>query len=398
MKFKILFFLFLTNFSFVFSQKKEIIPFVDFLKSNKFKSAKDYILTKFENKDIVIISERDHRDILQYDFIIDVIKDENFKGNIYTEVGSFNNYQRINKFLLNSKLSENEKETELLSIYRDLTDNILWEKYNYYHLLSSIFEINRLRKDKDKILLFPLDLEFDWKKYDCSSQYKMYDEFSENSIIDRNVLMGKHFVSFFESAKKINPERRKALVIENTYHGYIRIPKYLPLPTMPVIYSTGEYIYKTYPETTTNIYINYYKSGNEMGNLTNNGIFDASFALTKIDNIGFDLKNTPFGNSLFDLYNFGKNYDRANFDYIFDGMIFYKPVSQMKIVIGIPNVYPKEFEKQFYERIALMDGISLERSQKENENFYRNINKKVEMKLPDSIINKINKQIDFWLK
>ena len=397
MKFKILLILTLTINISVFAQRKELKPYIEFLQKNNFLTAKDYILAKFKTKDIVIISERDHRDLTQYELYVDVIKDTNFRGNVYTEVGSWNNYQRINKFLLNSNISESEKEKELLAIYRDLDYTILWEKYNYYFLLNSIFETNKNRDKKDKILLFPLDLEFDWKNFDCHSQYRLFDEYSENSIIDRNIIMGKNFSNFFEYAKKRNPERRKALVIENTYHGYIRIPKFLPFPTQPDIYSTGEYIFKTYPKNTTNIYINYYTQGFQNG-LTNDGLFDAAFYFTQTDNVGFDLKNTPFGNSTFDLYNFGSDYEKVNFDYIFDGMIFYKPVSEMKLVTGIPNVYPKDFEKQFYERMAIIDGIIYEESIKKNSKLLKDLNTKDEFKLSNSTIQKINEQIMYWQK
>ncbi|HIP47531.1 MAG TPA: hypothetical protein EYG92_00985 [Lutibacter sp.] len=386
----------------IFSQEKgykpKLEPYVNFLEKNKFKSAKNYILSKFETKDIVIISERDHRDLSQYDVYFEVLKDPRFKGNVYTEIGSFNNYKRINKFLQNSNLSEKEKEKELLSIYRDLSFDVIWEKYNYYALLKTVYQINKMRESNDKILLFPLDLEFDWKEFDCHSQYKLFDDYSEYGTIDRNVIMGKHFVRFFEYAKKRNQNRKMALVIENTYHGYVRIPKYIPLPTRPEIYSTGEYIYKTYPEITTNIYVNYYTQGFFKG-LTNNGLFDAAFDYTKIDNIGFDLKKTPFGNSKFDLYNFGgTDYEKVNFDYIFDGMIFYKPISEMNLVVGIPNVYPEGYEKQFYERWTLVDGITYEQSKNENREYLQEINEIKSFNLPDSIKQKINNQINYWLK
>ena len=166
MKKGILIYIILTFNTIAYSQKSELKPFIEFLQKNKIQTAKDYILNKFQTKNIVIISERDHRDMTQYDLYLSVIKDEKFKGNVYTEVGSWNNYQRINKFLLNSNLSESEKEKELLAIYRDLDYTILWEKYNYYFLLNSIFETNKNRDEKDKILLFPLDLEFDWKNFD----------------------------------------------------------------------------------------------------------------------------------------------------------------------------------------------------------------------------------------
>ncbi len=401
MKFKIVLLVILLSQN-LFSQerklKKELRPFVDFLETNKFQSANDYIINKFETKDIIIISERDHRDLSQYDIIFNVLKDPKFKGNIYTETGCINNYQRINKFLLNSTLSEKEKEDELLSIYRDLDYFVIWEKYNYYALLNTIFEINKTRKNEDKILLFPLGLKFDWKDFNCHSQYKLFDDYSEYGPIDRNVVMGEHFVRFFEYAKNRNPKRCKALVIENTYHGYIRIPKYILQPTMPHIYSTGEFIYKTYPNITTNVYVNYYTQSFANG-LSNNGLFDAAFEYSQIDNVGFDITDTPFGNSKFDLYNFGgTDYEEVNFEYIFDGMVFYKPVSEMIFVEGIPNVYPKKYEKQFFERLALIDGITYEESVDEYSDYLKEINIVKSFSLQDSTKQKIENQINYWIK
>ena len=87
-----------------------------------------------------------------------------------------------------------------------------------------------------------------------------------------------------------------------------------------------------------------------------------------------------------------------NFDYIFDGMIFYKPVAEMNLVTGIPNVYPIEFEKEFYERMACIDGISYDKSIKENKELLKELNTKSEVKLQDSIVQKINSQIRYWIK
>src|SRR5690554_5881461 len=101
-----------------FSQTKikndSIKPYVEFLQKNQFPSAKDYILEKFNHYDIVILSERHHADMTQYEIILDVIKNGKFKGNVYTEVGVSNMYQKINRFLLNDTFTEEEKEKELL--------------------------------------------------------------------------------------------------------------------------------------------------------------------------------------------------------------------------------------------------------------------------------------------
>ena len=69
----------------VTTKKDSIKPYINFLENNNFLSAKDYILSKFETYDIVIISERHHADMTQYEVILDVVKDNRFNGNIYTE-------------------------------------------------------------------------------------------------------------------------------------------------------------------------------------------------------------------------------------------------------------------------------------------------------------------------
>jgi hypothetical protein len=379
-----------------------IKPYINFLENNDFLSAKDYVLSKFGTYDIVILSERHHADMTQYEIILDVVKDERFKGNIFTEVGVANRSDRINKFLLNSTFTKEEKERELLNIYRDIDFNILWEKYNYYHLLSEIFEINKTRKEKDKIKIFPTDVAFEWNEYKTSGEYAVFDKLLDSQRwMDRDRIMGKNFVRSYERAKEENPEREKALVIQNTYHGYIRIPTYLPLPTEPNIYSTGEYIYKTYPDKTTNIYINFSRSGDGFKNLSNNGIIDAAFEYTRKDNIGFDLKNNPIGDTKFDLYHFGGGYDaNVSFAYIFDGMIFYKPLKELVLKWYIPDIYPSEFEEQFFYRAAIIRNQTVEdaKNNEENINRLKMINTPIETFFDKETLDWISEQIRKWIE
>ncbi len=53
----------------------------------------EYIFRLFEKADIVILAERDHRDITQYGFICQLLADRRFAeriGHVYTEVGVVN--------------------------------------------------------------------------------------------------------------------------------------------------------------------------------------------------------------------------------------------------------------------------------------------------------------------
>jgi len=344
-----------------------IKQFVDYLTNGNHLSPKEYIFQSFEKNDIIILSERNHKELKQYELIIDILKDERFKGNIYTEVGVFNAEKQINEFLKKEGLSKQEKEIQLLNIYKILDYSTIWENYNYYFLLSSIYDINQHRKEKDKIFLSPLDVEFSWNSIKCQEQYEMFHNMMRTNDINRNEIMGKHFIMGYQRSKRNNSNKIKALVILNTYHGYIKTPSFLPLPTMPNILTTAEFIYKTYPTATKGILLNGY--GFSPVKLVADGKWDAAFKINGNKNLGFDFKNTPFGTTKFDMYNFGGNdYAIVNFEYIFDGFIFFTPFEDFELAVGIPNIFnDKEFVEEFYGSAAIDQNITIEEAKKIKE-------------------------------
>lgn len=374
-----------------------IKTYVEFLKQDHLLSPKEYIFNLYKENDIVILTERHHADMTQYEFILNVLKDERFDGNLYTEIGTIHLEKDINAFLKEEDLTEKEKKDKILKIYRNLCFYLVWEKYNFYHLLSSVYDINQTRKGDKKIMLFPLDVELDWDSMKSHEQYKMFSDYQRKNIIDRDLVEGINFVNSYRKVIKNNPAKRKALVIMNTYHGYTKIPNYKPNPTEPFIYSTSEYIYKTYPKTTKNIYINSIIFYPEY-TLVNDGKWDAAFKFTGNNNLGFNMKNTPFGATEFDMYHFGGGFEKVDFEYIFDGFIFYYPFDEFNLVWGIPDIYSEEYHDLFYERIAITDGLTIEdaKQSKENIEFLEDINKLNSSKL-DNLENLI-KQRDKWLK
>lgn len=380
-----------------------IRTFVDYLNKGTHLSASEYILNSFNEKDIVVLSERLHPEFTQYEMIVDVLKNERFKGNVYTEIGVFNSGVPINEFLLKEGLSKEEKESELLKIYRNIDYDPIWPDYNFYYLISSIYDINQQRKPDEKIFLYPLDLKFSWDSIKCNEQYNMIFEMMEPQnnnppVLDRNVVMARHFIRAYEDAKYLNPNKKKALVIMNTYHGYTRIPKYLPNPTEPLTYSASEYIYKTYPNSTKGILINFYPTSYEV-KLVAGGKWDAAFKVTGISNAGFDIKGSPFGKTEFDMYNFGYNaFETVNFEYIFDGLIYFEPIENFQLVFGIPGIFnDPAFVDEYYRRAAFEENITIEeaRSSKEiKENIEKYNVKKVE-KMQD--LDKFSGLVNKWI-
>jgi hypothetical protein len=371
---------------------------VEYLKRGNFSSPKDYVLKSFDEKDIVILSERLHPEFKQYEMIIDILKDDKFKGNVYTEVGAFNSRKQINEFLLKEGLSKDEKETELLKIYRNIDYLPIWPNYNFYYLISSIYDINQKRSEQDKIFIIPLDVEFSWDSIECSRQYNVFNPMLSTYVIERDLIMGKHFIQAYLEARYFNKNKSKALVILNTFHGYTRIPTYLPLPTQPFIYSTAEYIFKTFPKSTKGILINGYSSST-ISKFVASGKWDAAFKVIGNKNIGFDLKDTPFGATKFDMYNFGgRDFQTVNFEYIFDGFVFYEPIENFELAKGIPNIFKdKVFKEEFYRRIAMEENITIDEAKlsKEIKEYIEAINVLTINKV--QVLEELNKEINKWL-
>lgn len=102
--------------NYLFGQNR-INAYVEFLKEQK--SPKEYIFQLWEDADIIVLGERDHRDTTQYNLILDILSDKRFiekVGNLYLEVGVVNATERANDLIKNShdKESFHKKFVELL--------------------------------------------------------------------------------------------------------------------------------------------------------------------------------------------------------------------------------------------------------------------------------------------
>ena len=118
----------------VYSQVNEAIkPYVDFL-SHKQLFVKDYILSLFENHDIVFICKRDHRDITQYELYLDILLDPyftNHAGVLFTEIGSRSLNPELNQLLSLVKMDNTEVNSRILDFRRNMLFYPVWHCYNW---------------------------------------------------------------------------------------------------------------------------------------------------------------------------------------------------------------------------------------------------------------------------
>ena len=150
----------------MFAQTNSAIkPYVDLLETQHV-SSKDYIFNLFENYDIVILCERDHREITQYDLILDILKDKRFQNiqNTYFEIGNSKYNDKLNDFLHDSSLTDEEVTKTALQMQRNMFP--LWEKANYTYYLKGVHKINSKLTDNKKVNVFNLDFGILWEESD----------------------------------------------------------------------------------------------------------------------------------------------------------------------------------------------------------------------------------------
>lgn len=135
----IIFCLILTNTSaFCQNTNPELMKYVSFLETQN-TSAKDYIINLWGQYDIVILCERFHGEMTQYDLIYDIVSSEYFKenvGNVFTEIGSVSKQQDVLDFTKKHFYNAEEKEKQLLNLYRNIQWTG-WSAANFFFLLEN---------------------------------------------------------------------------------------------------------------------------------------------------------------------------------------------------------------------------------------------------------------------
>lgn len=197
--------------------KPELQPYVDFLRTTKV-SAKDYVLSLFKNHDIVILCERDHRDITQYKLIMDIIQDPRFVktvGNVFTEVGVSTLRPKISEFLHTDSLPDDSVQQRVLELHRNASFYPLWEKQGFSYLLRSLYETNQRLSQENKVDLDPSDMPFDWSRMDEAKLKEFW-----NTLLSRDSIMASQIIDNFDHIRNSDAKRKKALVIMNYRHAF----------------------------------------------------------------------------------------------------------------------------------------------------------------------------------
>jgi len=332
--------LILTFLSFVVIAQK---PYVAFLQQDNTPPI-DYLEGLFQEKDLVMICERDHREITQYDLLYDIVSQDWFSDqvrNIIFELPSVSIQNELDDLLFAEDLSDAQIESKTKQIYQNLFYDLLWEKTNLYTFIGRIARLNRERRSDKKIRIIGANVKFSWNKIKNKAEYK---EFQKTlNYRDRN--MAKNISDWYKSSAN-----NKALIIMNYRHAYTNVYWKKKMKTDNV----GRYLKEEFPNELTNVFLNSYANRrySSKGKFHAKKKWDLAFQENENKAVAFRLENSPFGNDSFDDY----PYIATNLKWydVFDHFIFYNPLSEHINSNGMDNIIDAEFRIELERRYRII--------------------------------------------
>jgi hypothetical protein len=330
--------------------KPDIEEYVTFLQKQH-QNPVDYVMDLFEKSDIIILCERAHPEVTQYDLILELVSDKRFinkVGHVFTEIGSSSIDSFIKKFMSTANLSEKEIEEKVCYIYQNLYYREVWENTNFYNFLKKVYHLNNALPQDKRINIYPSNMPFNWQGM-TKEKYQTF----RKTLGQRDRVMADQIIAKYKEIIQSKDKRKKALVIMNYRHAF-----------MNFIYAdgtrsdnVGEYISEAFPGRVSNVMINSLKNipGSAdrkiVATAIQDGKWDAAFAALGNPDIGFNFKDSPFGQDYFDYFIFRKHH--LKYQDVFTGFIFYKPLKEQKALIGIPGLFDPQFTNVLLERFEI---------------------------------------------
>ncbi len=354
--FLILLFIVLTI-TFSFAQK-ELTPYIEFLQKQQ--SPKEYLFKLWEDSDIIILGERDHRDTTQYNLILDILSDKRFIeniGHLYLEVGVINATTDANTLIKKGFKSQTEFNQHFISLQmKEVWHPQPWLNYNRFQLLNGLANINQNLSKEEQISIGFIDMEFSWdnmtvEKYKNFVTTEMNKEFST-----REKIMADNFLALY-STQPYRKGSKKALIITSREYAGKQTFSYKNKETK----RQAGYIKDVLGEKVKTVALNWYRwvplswQTHILPNKTNgpsaDGKWDAAFEITGCIPAGYNLANSPFGNDEYD-YAYASN---MKWEDVFDGFIFYEPFYNHTAKIGFPFKLNTDQAEEIVRRTIIYD-------------------------------------------
>ena len=310
----------------ILSNEKYAVPISYFAKQKYIddinKTKRDpikYIFDLFEEKDIVIISERMHPEYTQWQLFSQIILSDEFAakvGNVCTEFGLINHQQDLEDYMATSFDDEEELKRATACLVRENGGYWpLWSNKNIHDFILNLHKFNYQKDSSQRINLFFSDVAMNWDTITNKQQWNSWG-------VGRDSIMAEQIMSVYKRLTAENSDRKKILVIENTRHAY--------KSNTYKLNATADYIFKKFPTQTANVYTNTPAISFIPAKM---GLWDAAALQVKDSAWAIDFNECLLGNDYFDMYQ-EFNLPGKRYKDVFDGMIYYMHPKKFRVVTG----------------------------------------------------------------
>jgi len=349
---------------FITSLKSQNI-YESFLKDN-YSEPKEYIRSLFKTNDLVLICEREHPEMTQYDFFYELVSQPWFSfevGTVIVEVSSRSIQIQLDELLMSQDLNDEILNSKLRNICQDMTHSVLWTKSNFYHFLKRVYNLNQSLVKEEKIRIIGADVAFSWQEIKTSNDYNKF----KKTLGSRDKEMAQLVLDWHSQSLK-EKKKSKALVIMNYRHAYAN--KYWTSANRHPADNVGRYIKEGLPEKFTNVYFHSFAYMRLFGLRKRhvNGKWDNAFKKNGNNPIAFNLQESPFGEDIFDDY----PYIRTDLKWndVFGHILFYNSLNECINSFGIEGIVDDEFQDELNRRFELC-GLKLTKRKIKNYNTER---------------------------
>lgn len=295
---------------------------ITFLNNNR-QDINDYIFELYKQYDHLILCERTHPEMTQYDMIYNLVTDERFVhnvGNVFTELGAMNSREAYQELTNTSFPNDTLFQQALSSFMMDSQSlYLLWPHTNWYQFLERMYHFNHHNEKRVNVLFT-----------DCA------DSAYNDVNLNRDSIMAANIVSTIKS-----DTLKKSLTIMNFRHAYLKDRG-----------NCGYHVAEAFPGKVANILIN---TVNASRFPTQYGTWDVAFEQMPNDAFAFSLKDSPFGEDGFDHIIFISPLSKLKYKDMFTGVIYYKPLYQHVIGDGFPYMMQPDNVVKLRERATYLN-------------------------------------------
>lgn len=309
--------------------------YTNFLNDNR-QDINDYIFSLYEEYDHVILCERLHPEMTQYDMIYDLLTDSRFTekvGNVFTEIGNVDSRDAY-RTLVDTSFPDTTRFEQALSSFmmENQSFHLFWDNTNWFDFLKKIYYYNQDKEQKVDILFTDrANWVYNDKKY------------------NRDKLMADNIISTIQ-AQNLN----KSLTIMNYRHAYLE-------HDLRGDVNCGGFMAEAFPGKVANVLINTIAGRFMFLTPIQYGKWEVAFEQISENGFAFQLSDSPFGKDKFDHFLPISLLSKKTYEDMFTGVIYYKPLYEHIMGNGFPYMMqPTNIE------------ILKERAARLNESLYEN--------------------------